>query len=245
MTFPFAAKSYTQWKSQFNEVKRTFSCLFGFTFTVKVRLSCLHDLFWKLQFNENENNFQLSFRVCFHTCFWKSKLNPHEKVFQRDLQSKSKSLPFWWSVLKVAIQWNEKNFQPSFWLCLPNTSSTAFRDRFWKSQFNENEKDFQRHFGLFSKEKQAVPLWLIYFESRKSMKSKGLSPVSLVLMIFFQKLQFNENEKNFRYYHFGFAITPFSESHNSIKMKRTFSCHLDFVFTAQPSLALRDSFWKS
>ena len=51
-------------------------------------------------------------------------------------------------------------------------------DLFWKSQFNEMKRTFSCHFGLF-KEKASRPLLLTYFESRNSMKWKGLSAVIL------------------------------------------------------------------
>jgi len=49
---------------------------------------------------------------------------------------------------------------------------------FRKSQFNQNEKHFQHHLGLFSKQKQSAPFLVIYFENRISIKRKGLSTVT-------------------------------------------------------------------
>ena len=53
---------------------------------------------------------------------------------------------------------------------------------FRKSQFNQNEKHFQRHLGLFSKQKQSAPFLVIYFESRNSIKRKGLSTMISALV---------------------------------------------------------------
>ena len=118
---PFFNKLF--WKLQFNEnekifqlsfwlcfhifsesrnstkMKRTFNCNCDFVFTAQARLALLSILiFWKSQFNENENDFQL--------WFW--------------LNFKAKAVdPFCWSVLKVAIQWSEKDFLLSFWLYFP------------------------------------------------------------------------------------------------------------------------------
>ena len=92
-------------------------------------------------------------------------------------------------------------------------------------------------------------------KSRNSMKWKGLSTVTLVLlsksrstvlflMIFFESPNSMKMRRTFNC-HFGFDFTLFSEIRNSIKMKRTFNCHFDFVFTVQASLALLDLFGKS
>ena len=59
----------------------------------------------------------------------------------------------------------------SFWLAFKAKATRfAFSDLCRNSQFNQNEKDFQRHLGLFSKQKQAAPLLVTYFESPNSME---------------------------------------------------------------------------
>ena len=98
------------------------------------------------------------------------------------------------------MKWKE--LSTSFWLCFPTF--------FWKSQFNENEKDFQLSFLNFVFTAQASrALLVIFFESRNSMKWKPLSTVILPLLShFFWKSQFNENEKHFQL----FILTCFHSS---------------------------------
>ena len=108
------------------KMKRTFTCNFGFAFTLFLKVGiqwkglstviltlCSHnssqpgpfsDLFWKSQFNEMKTTF---------SC--------HFGLFSKQKQDEQ----FCWSFLKVAIQWNEKDFQLSFWLC--------FHTFIWKS----------------------------------------------------------------------------------------------------------------
>ena len=87
----------------------------------------------------------------------------------------------------------------------------------------------------FQRKGQPAPVVMILFESRNSMKWKGLSAVILVLFSksrsncpwfndLFWKLQFNENEKNFQT-SFWLCFHTFSESRNSMKMKKTFTVY--------------------
>ena len=139
-----------------------------------------------------------------------------------------------------------------FWLCrIPMKACYDLlfcSKKLHKDAIQWSEKDFQS-------KGQHVPIVMILCESRNSMKRKGLSTVIWVLCLksrsncsclndIFWKLQFNENEKNFQL-SFWFCFHTFSESRNSMKMKKTFNCKFDFVFTAQPSLTLLVSFFES
>ena len=120
--------------------------------------------------------------------------------------------------MKVAIQWNEKDFQQSL---KSRSDCPFFNDLFWKLQFNENEKNFQLSFCL---------CFHIFSESRNSTKMKRT---------------FNCN--------FDFVFTAqarlallsiFFESRNSMKMKRTFSCDFGLISKQKQSIPFADPFWK-
>ena len=147
MTFPFAAKRYT--KSQFNEMKRTFDCHF-FTFKVKVIFfESRNPIKMKRTFNCNFGFAFTLFSESRNSMKIKRTFNGHFDIVFTVQASLALLLVF----LKVAIQWDRKYFQLSFWVVF--------------------------------KAKTRRTLLLIYFESR-----------------------------------------------NSMKMKRTFKCHFDFIFTA-------------
>ena len=113
------------------------------------------------------------------------------------------------TISKVVIQWKWKRLSTSFWLVFKaKVSRFTFSDLFRNSQFNQHEKDFQRHLGLFSKQKQAAPLLVTYFESPNSMEWKGLSAVIFTLSSQQTPAQ-------------PFVIVL--ESRNSMKMKKTFN----------------------
>ena len=94
------------WKSQSNEMKRTFSCHFGFTFTVKETVSVCMIFFESCNSMKMKTTFNCHFGFGF-TFFSESHNSIQMKrtfnVILACFQSKSKPLPFYWSILKVAI----------------------------------------------------------------------------------------------------------------------------------------------
>ena len=105
--------------------------------------------------------------------------------------------------LKVTIQWKWKGLSTVILsLVLQSNPGWSFYGSFWKSQFNENQKDFQLSFCLcFYNQAQIVP-FINLFKVVNSMQMK----------------------RTFKR-HFGCAFTLVSESRNLVKMKRTFNCH--------------------
>ena len=91
----------------------------------KSRTVCFNDLFWKLQFKENENDFQLSFWLWFNNNILLSFLITF--FFEVSFQGKWKG--------------------PCLWF-YSNSRFSLLMTFFWKLQFKENEKTFNCHFGF-------------------------------------------------------------------------------------------------
>ena len=115
----------------------------------------------------------------------------------------------------------------SFLLRFSNSDETGFpfatKSHKRESQFNENDKDLQLSFCF----------------------ALLLKPKSdLTFSLSFWKSQFNQSERDFQLSFWlccyrETQIGPFSdlfESHNSMKMKRTFNCHFVFGFTVKRRL---------
>ena len=126
--------------------------------------------------------------------------------------SRNKNFPFekvlWACFLKkAAMQWSAKNLQLWFWLC------------FWKFQFNQNEKDSQPSFEFYFQSEGEIFSLGHLFESRNSMKWKGLSFVSTVIWAFFSQQKLS----------CPFWVFFWKSQFND--MKRTFICYSDFPFS--------------
>ena len=141
---PFIAKNYT--KSQSNEVKRTFNCDFAMLSKKRSACPCCNDLVWKSQFNEMKRTFSCHFGL------FKEKASRPLLLTYFESRNSMK----WKGLLtlifpllshfflKVAIQWKWKTLSTVILSCFHSPSQPGpFGHLFWKSQFNENEKDFQ------------------------------------------------------------------------------------------------------
>ena len=89
-------------------------------------------------------------QLWFWLCFWKFQFNQNEKDFQPSfwfyLQSEVQ-ISCLVIFLKVAIQWKWRGLSTiSFWLHVEVCISMFL---FWKSQFNQDEKNFTTSFWLW------------------------------------------------------------------------------------------------
>ena len=145
-------------------------------------------MFWKLQFNENEKNFQLSFWLCFH-------------IFSESRNSTKM----------------KRTFNCNFDFVFTAQARLALLSIFFESRNSmKMKRTFSRHFGFTFKVKVRLVLLMTFFESRNSIKMKNTFKVKVKLLL----------------------LVIFFESHNSMKMKRTFNLHFGFVFTARAWLSL-------
>ena len=185
--FGFAFTLFSESRNSM-KMKKTLNCHFDFVFTAQASLALLviffesrnsmrwkrlsavilacfqnksktnpfADQFWKLQFNEMKRTFNCHFGFAFKIC-----------SESRNSMKMKRTFKCYFDFIFTA--------QGSF------RQPGLFGDVFWKSQFNENEKDFQLSFWLVFKPKESQSLLLICFESYNSMKWKVLSTVILAL----------------------------------------------------------------
>jgi hypothetical protein len=129
----------------------TLKCHFGFTFKL---LGVQHtDLFWQSQFNKRKRtSFALGFKTRVELSavmkFFESRNSTKMKMtFTRHLgfEFTTKVCCLFYShFLKVSIQWKWKGLSAVILALVSQQKlNVSFNVLFWKSQFKENEKDFQ------------------------------------------------------------------------------------------------------